>query len=125
MKQMLLVASGGALGSLARYGVYLLAARGWGPVMPWGTLCVNVLGSLVIGLIAGAADYRLTLHDEARLFLLTGVLGGFTTFSAFALDFARLLQVGDIVKAFGYVIASVGLSLGAALLGLILPRALS
>jgi CrcB protein len=124
MKGILFVALGGAIGSLARYGVYVFSVRLWGPAIPWGTLGANVVGCLIIGALAGAADSRLALHPDIRLFLMTGILGGFTTFSAFSLDFVRLLESQGSLVAGGYVAASVGLSIGGAILGLVLARAL-
>jgi CrcB protein len=125
MKGMLFVALGGAMGSLARYGVYVASVRLWGPAIPWGTLLVNVAGCLVIGALAGAADARLALHPDLRLFLMTGILGGFTTFSALALDFARLFEAQGVLAGSAYLAASVGLSVGGALLGLLIARALA
>lgn len=125
MKDMLFVALGGAIGSLARYGTYVASVRLWGPAIPWGTLIVNVAGCLVMGLLAGAADARLALHPDLRLFLMTGILGGFTTFSAFALDFARLVDAQGALAAGAYLAASVGLSVGGALCGLLIARALA
>jgi CrcB protein len=124
MKGILFVALGGAIGSLARYAVYVFSVRLWGPAIPWGTLGANVVGCIVIGALAGAADARLALHPDLRLFLMTGILGGFTTFSAFSLDFIRLLETHGSLLAAGYAAASVGLSVGGATLGLALARAL-
>ncbi|WP_376088328.1 fluoride efflux transporter CrcB [Roseomonas sp. CCTCC AB2023176] len=85
-----LVALGGALGSVVRYaaGVWLLGALG--ASFPWGTLAVNVVGSAVIGVIGGLAAAGTVTSNELRLFVVTGVLGGFTTFSAFSLDTGTL-----------------------------------
>jgi CrcB protein len=109
----LYVALGGALGSVARYAVSLGAARWvsatfpWGPL--WGTLIVNVAGSFAAGLLAtlATADGRLALAPDARAFVLVGILGGFTTFSAFSLDTMLLAREG----ALGVAAANVGLSL--------------
>jgi CrcB protein len=124
MNGILFVALGGALGSLARYAAFVVSVHLWGPAVPWGTLGVNVAGCLIMGVLAGAADARLALHPDVRLFLMTGILGGFTTFSAFSLDFVRLLESQGSVVASGYLAASVGLSVGAAALGLIVARAI-
>jgi CrcB protein len=103
----LLVAAGGALGSVLRY-LVSLAALGWlGAGFPWGTLAVNLLGSAAIGLLAG-----LGIGGPARLFLVTGLLGGFTTFSAFSLETALLWERAPGLAA-AYVAASVGLGLAA------------
>ena len=113
------VAIGGALGSVARYGVNVLAGR-LAPGYPLGTLAVNVLGSLVMGLMAGIFAHR-GGHHLAPL-LMTGLLGGFTTFSAFSLDALTLWQRGEGVLATGYVLVSIFLSLAAVFAGLALAR---
>ena len=112
MREFLLVALGGALGACGRFGVNLLAP--WsGAGMPWGTLGVNVLGGLVMGgLFALAADNRTLL-----LFAGVGVLGGFTTFSAFSMETVRLMLRGDVAVAALYAMLSVLLSVGAAFAG--------
>jgi CrcB protein len=127
MWNLLLVGVGGGIGAMARYLV-----GGWvlhqtiQERMPYGTLAVNLIGCLAIGLLAGAAERIEVLSPEARLFLFTGVLGGFTTFSAFGYDTMFLLRRGEALVAAGYVGASVGLGLFAVWLGLrivhLLPR---
>ena len=94
---------------------------------PWGTLTVNVAGSLVMGLLAGWLAFRADAawSQSLRLFLLTGILGGFTTFSAFSLDAALLWERGDVALATSYVIGSVVLSIGALAVGLAGIRALA
>jgi len=119
----LLVALGGAVGSLARYGVNLWTVRAFGPGFPWGTLTVNVVGGLVMGALAALLASR-GGSNEARLFLLTGVLGGFTTFSAFSLDAVSLWERGEGTAAAVYVIVSVTVSIAALVGGLALGRAL-
>ena len=84
--RLLLVLLGGGLGSAARYLVAVWMADRFGPFFPWGTLTVNILGSLLIGLLATLADELGSLGPEVRLFLIVGVLGGFTTFSSFSLE---------------------------------------
>ena len=119
MGNLLLVGFGGAIGAMARYLV-----GGWvlhhtiQERLPWGTLAVNLLGCLAIGLLAGAAERFEILTPEARLFLITGVLGGFTTFSAFGYDTVFLLRRGEALVAAGYVGASGGLGIAAVWLGL-------
>jgi fluoride exporter len=105
------VALGGALGSSARYGVNLIAPRLFGQGFPWATLIVNILGSFAMGYVT--ALLREKFHDDqhVQLFLTTGLLGGFTTFSAFSLDFFDLMQRGEMAMAVGYAIASVALSI--------------
>ncbi len=109
----LLVFLGGGLGSLARYGVNLATVAAFGPHFPWGTLTVNVIGSAVMGAFAGYMLSREpgTGSDAFRLFFMTGLLGGFTTFSAFSLDIVVLWQRGATLAAVGYVAASLALSL--------------
>ena len=106
----LVVAAGGAAGSVARYLLSMLAVAHLGTGFPWGTLGVNILGSAAIGVAAG-----LGLQGEARLLLVTGFLGGFTTFSAFSLETGVLLERSPVLGV-GYVAASVLLGLGAFML---------
>jgi CrcB protein len=105
----LAVALGGALGSLARFWMTTAMTALTGPRYPWGTLLINVLGSFVIGLVAGLTltPERLGWHPSVRIFLMTGFCGGFTTFSAFSLQALELLQAGETVAALGYMVASV------------------
>ncbi|MDO5613601.1 MAG: fluoride efflux transporter CrcB [Paracoccus sp. (in: a-proteobacteria)] len=119
MNPFLQVAIGGAVGSVARYSVGRLVGAGG---LPLATLIVNVLGSFAMGLLAAALAHR-GGSDHAPL-LLTGFLGGFTTFSAFSLDTLTLIERGQGVAAAGYVAASVGLSLVAVIGGLALGRGL-
>ena len=124
MNHLLLVAIGGAIGSVCRYLVGLWALRQFGPNFPWGTLTVNVTGSFAIGLLAELIIRRFDASPEMRLLLITGVLGGFTTFSAFSLDVLSLLERGDTITGVTYVVASVAISLGAVFGGLALGRAM-
>ncbi len=119
MSQVLLVALGGALGSAARYGAGIAAARLWGTQFPWGTLIVNALGGLAIGWLAARSA---GLSENARLLFGVGVLGGFTTFSAFSLETVRILQQSPGL-ALIYVGASLALAIGACWAGLSLGRA--
>lgn len=102
MKSVLLVGAGGAAGSILRYLVSVAATATLGDRFPWGTLAVNIAGSLAIGVLAS-----LTVQDAVRLLVVTGLLGGFTTFSAFSLETAQLWQ-RDPRLAMLYVAASVG-----------------
>ena len=120
----LIVFFGGGLGAAARYGMNVGIGRALGSAFPWHTLAVNIIGSFLMGVLTEAMALRLNLSNEMRLFLVTGVLGGFTTFSAFALDFALLVERRDMIGAAGYVLASVGLSLIACFVGLALVREL-
>lgn len=123
MKLVLLVALGGAIGSTLRYLVGL--ASGWlfGIGFPWGTIAVNIAGSLAMGLLIGLAASKFQLTNELRVFIATGILGGFTTFSAFSLDFALLFERKDYGLAGLYLAGSVGLSILALFAGLYLVRA--
>src|SRR5690606_2503569 len=120
----LAVAVGGALGALARYGVNGLLFPLFGHKFPLATLVINVVGSLLMGVCYVLIIERGLLNPEWRNFLMAGVLGAFTTFSAFPLDAAALSQHGHRLLASGYVLASVALSLGALLLAIYLTRLL-
>ena len=117
-----LVALGGAAGSAMRHLVTLAALRAFGPGFPAGTMVVNVAGSFLMGMLA-----VLLAGAGGRLppLLMTGVLGGFTTFSAFSLDAVALWERGATVAAGGYVLGSVILSVAALVLGMVLARGLA
>ena len=124
MISLLLVMMGGALGAGARYLVGK-ALLGWlGPDYPWGTLAVNVLGGLAMGALVGMLG-RMTAGDQARLFLAVGVLGGFTTFSAFSLELVTMLERGAMMTAMGYALASVAGAVVALFAGLAMTRGLA
>ena len=118
----LIVFLGAGIGGAGRHGVNVLAARLISNGFPLGTLTVNVVGCMAMGLLAGFFAFRGHLPQEVRLLLTTGVLGGFTTFSAFALDATLLWERGNLGLALTYVLASVVLSLGALVAGLYLAR---
>ncbi len=123
MYALLLVVLGGGIGAGMRHGVNIGAARLFGTDFPWGTFAVNVIGSFLIGVAAAWFAFRNDAASQSlRLFLTTGILGGFTTFSAFSLDFALLFERGEIVAAIWYVAGSVGLSLLAIFAGLWVVR---
>jgi CrcB protein len=108
VKELLIVAAGGGLGSMARYllsGWVLHRALNW--QFPLGTFAVNVLGCLVVGVLGGLVVKHDLLSGEARLFLFTGIAGGFTTFSAFGLETFHLLRKGEAGIALAYVVLSV------------------
>ena len=113
---------GAGLGGMLRHAVNTVAAAGLGRSFPYGTLIVNVTGSLAIGLLAGWLAFKGAASQELRLFLTTGLLGGYTTFSAFSLDSVLLWEKGDMKGFLLYVGGSVGLSLLALVLGLVLMR---
>jgi fluoride exporter len=124
MSNLLLVALGGASGSVLRYLVGHWSLRQFGPAFPWGTLIVNIVGSFAIGFLAEFIARRLNAPAEMRLLLVTGFLGGFTTFSAFSLDALFLFERGAVTTAVAYVVASVAVSLVAVMGGLALGRAM-
>src|SRR5262245_26556006 len=114
MLKFLLVGLGGSLGAMARYWLSGLVQDGMrGPAFPYGTLVVNVLGCFAIGVLAYLGEARGLLTPEARLLLLTGFLGGFTTFSTFGSETLGLARGGAAVTALGYVTAHLLLGLGA------------
>lgn len=117
IKTLCWIAAGGALGALARFGVVHLAGRA-GLQFPWGTLAVNVAGSLAIGVLLGALGRREGAVEAVRPFLVIGVLGAFTTFSAFSMETVLLLQDARWGPALAYVLASVVLCVTAAWAGL-------
>ncbi|GAB4234119.1 MAG: fluoride efflux transporter CrcB [Methyloligellaceae bacterium] len=122
MKMVLMAAAGGALGAAARYLVGVGTMRLLGAGFPWGTLFVNIGGSFIMGLLIAIAATRWSMSNEMRNFLATGILGGFTTFSAFSLDFAVLMERKQQASAFLYLGASVGLSILALFAGLSIVR---
>lgn len=118
MKTVALVALGGGAGSVLRWSVASLAQRlTLGAAMPWGTLVVNVIGSFAIGALLALAEERGALAPEMRLLLVTGVLGGFTTFSAYSAETLALLRSGHGALALLYGAGSVLLGVGAAWAG--------
>lgn len=121
----LLVAVGGAIGSVCRYLTGILAGRLLGPDFPWGTVIVNVLGSLVMGLFVGLLALRFNGSTPLRLFVAVGVLGGFTTLSSFSLDAVTLWERGAVFSAGCYVVGSVVASIAALGFGLMMVRALA
>lgn len=124
MKHLLLASAGGALGAGARYLVYVEFTRRWGASFPWATLTVNVVGSLLIGVLSALLLERFPDGAGLRVFILTGVLGGFTTFSAYSIEVVAMLERGSIGSALTYAGSSVLLSLAACWVGLAGTRAL-
>ena len=117
------VALGGAFGSSARYLFGIVALRWYGPDLPWGTIVINIAGSLAIGFVGEAAvRHALGASPMLRLFLMVGVLGGFTTFSAFSLEALGLITNRAPAVALGYILASVVLSILACYVGLVMGR---
>ena len=125
MNNLLLVAAGGAAGASARHLVGMASLRAFGAGFPVGTLTVNILGCLLMGVFIGLLTVRFQGSESLRLFVATGFLGGFTTFSAFSLDFQVLWDRGEVGLAIGYVAGSVILSLSALAAGMWLVRSLA
>lgn len=124
MTDLLLVGAGGFIGAASRYGVILGVSRVLGqPSFPWGVLAVNVIGSLLIGALAGLAETR-QFGPGARVFLFAGVLGGFTTFSAITNDTLTLLRSAAYLSAAANVLLTVALGLAAVAVGYAAARAL-
>lgn len=122
MYHVLLVAVGGAIGASARHLAGLGALRLWGPNFPWGTLVINIAGSFAMGVFIEMLARRFGTSNEVRLFVATGVLGGFTTFSSFSLEVAVLWERGAALPALGYTLASMVGAILALFLGLWLVR---
>ena len=118
----LIVFLGAGIGGALRHGVNVGAARLFGYGLPLGTMIVNVVGSFLMGLLAGYFAFRPGIAQHMRLFLTTGILGGFTTFSAFSLDTALLVERHSYGMAAGYAVGSVAASVSALFFGLALFR---
>jgi CrcB protein len=119
----LLVAIGGALGSMARYGTGVLVGKVWSASFPLGTMLINIAGSLAMGLLVGLlARTTPSWQSEARLFVAVGVLGGFTTFSSFSLDAIAMIERGEWALAALYVVGSVLIGLVGLYVGLLIFR---
>ena len=124
MFHLILVAAGGAIGAALRHLVNLGVLRLAGPALPWGTVAINVAGSFAMGVFVALMARKAGDGEPVRLFVATGILGGFTTFSAFSLDIATLLERGASFIAAGYAAASVLGSIAAIFAGLALVRGL-
>jgi fluoride exporter len=120
----LFVFIGSGLGGMARHGVGLLSLRWFGPNFPFGTLAINIIGSALMGLVVGVFAKLNLPQQSVRLFLTTGIIGGFTTFSTFSLDAVALWERGRTLAAAGYVLASVTVSLLALVATMTLVRRL-
>ena len=125
MKLIVAIAAGGAMGAVARHYVGVFALKWLGAGFPFGTLTVNIVGSFLMGMLITLMALKWNVGNELRAFLTVGLLGGFTTFSAFSLDFATLVERGESLIAAGYVAASVVLALAGIFVGMHLVRALA
>lgn len=122
MKQILFVGLGGAAGSVLRYGVNMLTAKYYAASFPLATFIINVLGCFLAGLFFGMLSEDTPAHQQLKLLLITGFCGGFTTFSAFALENVRLMQSGNVITPVAYTTASIVTGLTAVWIGLIITR---
>jgi len=122
MNHLFLVMLGGAIGAGARHLTGRAALALWGPGFPWGTLIVNLLGGMLMGLLAGWLAARASGDEALRYLLGVGVLGGYTTFSAFSLETATMLQRGDYAVALLYILASAAGSILTLFAGLQIAR---
>jgi CrcB protein len=120
----LAVGAGGAIGSVARYLVGVGSGRLFGTDFPWGTLVINVTGSFLIGACVGLFAAKWDWSQAMRIFLTVGICGGYTTFSTFSLDTYYLIERGQTLASFAYMVTSVTLSVGALIAALRFVRAL-
>ena len=118
MSRLALICLGGAFGTGARYLLGALAVRWMGPEFPYGTLCINVLGSFLIGVVQQAALTSHLIPETLRLVLAVGVMGGFTTYSSFSYETLRLVENGSWLAAVLYVLLTTALCLGGCAIGL-------
>lgn len=125
MSGYIIVFLGGGIGAALRHAVNRAALSLLGPGFPYGTLFVNVIGGLLMGALAELFLAKAGLSEGSRLFLATGLLGGFTTFSAFSLETALMWQRGEYIALAGYSVGSVSLSLAALFLGMGAVRAIA
>jgi fluoride exporter len=122
VERVLLVALGGALGTIARYLTSLVAIRWFGPEFPFGTLIVNVSGAFIIGLVQELGTETAVVSDNTRLFVTTGVMGGLTTYSTFSYETIRLMEANAWAQAWINVVVTTTICLGLCLLGIVAGR---
>lgn len=118
----LLVFVGAGLGGMLRHAINMLSLRWLGPNFPWGTFIINITGSIAMGLVVGFLAHRNVPGTELRLFVATGILGGYTTFSTFSLDTISLWERGEIATAAAYVLGSLLLSFVGLWFGMVVFR---
>lgn len=124
IKSVLLIGLGGGMGSIARYFFQKWFAENIQHPFPWGTFVVNILGCFLIGVFFAIAEKTTLLSAQTRLFLITGLCGGFTTFSTFAFENTNLMRSGDMVYTLLYIVSSVVLGIGAVFAGIVLIKLL-
>lgn len=122
MKTLLFVALGGALGASCRYGVGVAAAHLGSGQFPWGTFAVNVVGSFILGILAAMMTFSWSPSPEMRAFLVVGVLGGFTTFSAYSLEVVLLIERDRLALAGVFMLGTVAVSVAGLFAGMRLTR---
>ncbi len=123
-KEALIIGMGGAIGSILRYSTGVFIAKQFPNTIPTGTLFVNIIGCLIIGILIGFFDKYQLIHNQWKLLLITGFCGGFTTFSSFAAENLNLINNGQVIQAILYIILSVLLGLFAVWAGLALVKTL-
>lgn len=116
------IAAGGAIGAVLRHSVNVFTFKAFGEGFPWGTLTVNIAGSFAMGILIAVFTHFWQPPQEMRAFLITGLLGAFTTFSAFSLDVATLWERNALLPMAGYITSSTALSIGALFFAMFLVR---
>ena len=122
MERVLLIAVGGAIGTVARYVTSLVALRWFGPEFPYGTLIVNLSGAFLIGLVQELGAEAAVVSDNTRLFLTTGMMGGLTTYSTFSYETVRLMEANAWAQAWLNVVLTTAICLGLCFLGIVVGR---
>ena len=122
LDRILLVAVGGAIGSVLRYATTLLAIHWFGDQFPYGTMIVNLVGAFVIGFVNQVAVETLLIPEEIRIFITTGMMGGLTTYSTFSYETVRLMETGAWTSAWLNVVVTTGAALALCVLGMAAGR---
>lgn len=118
LQKLLILAAGGALGTLARVGTIVLSARMFGTVFPWGTFVVNAAGCFLFGLVFAISEHRFALSANMKLLLLTGFMGAFTTFSTYAFETTQLMRGDQWMMAAGNILGQTVIGVALVLIGL-------
>jgi fluoride exporter len=122
VERLLLIALGGAIGTIVRYVTSLLAFRWFGPEFPYGTIIVNLSGAFLIGLVQELGTEAAVVSDNTRLFLTTGLMGGMTTYSTFSYETVRLMETNAWTQAWANVVVTTTFCLGLCFLGMVVGR---